>query len=144
MSLFTFRDPELTLANQVIDLSRWCHPPVEDPCSDRVYRIGQTEPVHIYCPLAVLAEAEEFSFDVQLQMLMDRKRQPARSLLTAPSFTKDVCDSLLAGTPWGVVLADLLQQAADAVRRPITVLPTSFRLRPGSAQELLGRVVLAR
>ena len=74
---------------------------MEDQCSDRVYRIGQTKPVHIYYPLAVLADAEEFSFDVQLQLLMDRKRQLARNLLAAPSFTKDDYDSLLAGTLQG-------------------------------------------
>ncbi len=91
----------LTAANHVIHLSRWWNPAVEDQCSDRVYRIGQTKPVHIYYPLAVLAEAEEFSFDVQLQMLMDRKRQLARNLLAAPSFTKDDYDSLLAGTLQG-------------------------------------------
>ena len=87
----------LTAANHVIHLSRWWNPAVEDQCSDRVYRIGQTRPVHIYYPLAVLPDAEDFSFDVQLQMLMDRKRQLARNLLAAPTFTKDDYDALLAG-----------------------------------------------
>lgn len=44
----------LTAANHVIHLSRWWNPAVEDQCSDRVYRIGQTKPVHIYYPLAIL------------------------------------------------------------------------------------------
>lgn len=88
----------LTAANHVIHLSRWWNPAVEDQCSDRVYRIGQTKPVHIYYPLAVLPEAEETSFDVQLQQLMDRKRQLALNLLAAPAFTKDDYDTLLAGT----------------------------------------------
>jgi SNF2 family DNA or RNA helicase len=57
----------LTAANHVVHLSRWWNPAVEDQCSDRVYRIGQTRPVHIYYPLAVLPDAQEYSFDVQLQ-----------------------------------------------------------------------------
>ena len=88
----------LTAANHVIHLSRWWNPAVEDQCSDRVYRIGQTKPVHIYYPLAVLPDAEETSFDVQLQQLMNRKRQLALNLLAAPAFTKEDYEGLLAGT----------------------------------------------
>lgn len=88
----------LTAANHVIHLSRWWNPAVEDQCSDRVYRIGQTRPVHIHYPLAVLPGAEEHSFDMQLQQLMERKRRLAQDLLAAPAFTKADYDSLLAGT----------------------------------------------
>ena len=35
----------LTAANHVIHLSRWWNPAVEDQCSDRAYRIGQTKDV---------------------------------------------------------------------------------------------------
>lgn len=91
----------LTAANHVIHLSRWWNPAVEDQCSDRVYRIGQTKPVHIYYPLAVIPEAEEFSFDVQLQELMDRKRKLAQNLLMAPAFTKEDYNALLAGMQRG-------------------------------------------
>ena len=87
----------LTAANHVIHLSRWWNPAVEDQCSDRVYRIGQTKPVHIYYPLAVLPEEEDSSFDMQLQLLMDRKRKLALNLLAAPAFTKQDYDSLLLG-----------------------------------------------
>ncbi len=87
----------LTAANHVIHLSRWWNPAVEDQCSDRVYRIGQTKPVHIYYPLAVLPTEEEFSFDIQLQMLMDRKRKLALNLLAAPAFTKEDYDGLING-----------------------------------------------
>jgi hypothetical protein len=88
----------LTAANHVIHLSRWWNPAVEDQCSDRVYRIGQTRPVHIYYPLAILPDAEEASFDVQLQQLMDRKRQLAQNLLAAPAFNKEDYKQLVAGT----------------------------------------------
>lgn len=79
----------LTAANHVIHLSRWWNPAVEDQCSDRVYRIGQTKPVHIYYPLALLPGRETSSFDVQLQQLMTRKRELARQLLVAPAFTRE-------------------------------------------------------
>lgn len=88
----------LTAANHVVHLSRWWNPAVEDQCSDRVYRIGQTRPVHIYYPLAVLPDAQEYSFDVQLQQLMDRKRKLAQDLLAAPAFTTEDYQALVKGT----------------------------------------------
>jgi hypothetical protein len=88
----------LTAANHVIHLSRWWNPAVEDQCSDRVYRIGQTRPVHIYYPLAVLPDEPDHSFDVQLQQLMDRKRALARDLLAPPAFTREDYEELLAGS----------------------------------------------
>ena len=68
---------------------------MEDQCSDRVYRIGQTKPVHIYYTLAVMPGAEEHSFDVQLQALMDRKRKLAQDLLAAPAFSSQDYQDLL-------------------------------------------------
>lgn len=91
----------LTAANHVVHLSRWWNPAVEDQCSDRVYRIGQAKPVHIYYPLAILAGAEESSFDVQLQRLMERKRQLAQNLLAAPAFSREDYQDLLAETMRG-------------------------------------------
>lgn len=88
----------LTAANHVIHLSRWWNPAVEDQCSDRVYRIGQEKPVHIYYPLAVLPDMPESSFDLQLQMLMDRKRKLAVNLLAPPAFDQQDYRDLLAGT----------------------------------------------
>ncbi|MFC3147240.1 DEAD/DEAH box helicase [Piscinibacterium candidicorallinum] len=87
----------LTAANHVIHLSRWWNPAVEDQCSDRVYRIGQTRPVHIHYPLAVMPGHEDRSFDMQLQRLMDRKRGLAASLMAAPAFTDADYRSLLNG-----------------------------------------------
>jgi SNF2 family DNA or RNA helicase len=87
----------LTAANHVIHLSRWWNPAVEDQCSDRVYRIGQTKDVHIYYPMAVLPDSPEHSFDAQLQVLMQRKRDLARNLLAPPSFTKEDYAEMRAG-----------------------------------------------
>jgi SNF2 family DNA or RNA helicase len=88
----------LTAANHVIHLSRWWNPAVEDQCSDRVYRIGQTKTVHVYYPMAVLPLAEEHSFDMQLQVLMNRKRTLARNLLVSSAFTKSDYEDLVRGT----------------------------------------------
>jgi hypothetical protein len=49
----------------------------------------------------VLPGAEEHSFDMQLQQLMELKRKLAQDLLAAPAFTKADYDSLLAGTMLG-------------------------------------------
>ena len=74
----------LTAANHVIHLSRWWNPAVEDQCTDRVYRIGQDKPVHVYYPLAIHPELGDFSFDRRLHELLLRKRHLSRELL-APS-----------------------------------------------------------
>lgn len=91
----------LTAANHVIHLSRWWNPAVEDQCSDRVYRIGQKKDVHVYYPMAVLPEAAEHSFDVQLQRLMERKRELARNLLAPPVFTKQDYAEMRAAMQFG-------------------------------------------
>ena len=88
----------LTTANHVVHLSRWCNPAVEDQCSDHVHRIGQTRPVHIHYLLAVVPDAQEHSFDVHLQQLMDRKRKLAQDLLAPPAFTAEDYKALVAGT----------------------------------------------
>ena len=39
-------------ANHVIHFGRWWNPAKESQATDRVYRIGQTKPVHVYYPVA--------------------------------------------------------------------------------------------
>jgi hypothetical protein len=87
----------LTAANHVIHLSRWWNPAVEDQCSDRVYRIGQTKDVHIYYPLAIYPGDPDNSFDIKLDALMSRKRSLSQQLLAPPVITKDDYDELLKG-----------------------------------------------
>lgn len=77
----------LTAANHVIHLSRWWNPAVEDQCSDRVYRIGQTKDVHIYYPMAIYPAAPDFSFDIKLNQLMERKRNLSAQMLAPASFS---------------------------------------------------------
>ncbi len=70
----------LTRANHVIHLSRWWNPAVEDQCTGRVLRIGQTRPVTIHVPLAILPGGGT-SFDQNLQALLERKRMLMREAL---------------------------------------------------------------
>lgn len=69
----------ITEANHVIHYSRWWNPAKEDQASDRVYRIGQKRPVHIYLPMATLNNFK--TFDVILHELLERKRQLSQNTL---------------------------------------------------------------
>ena len=86
----------LTAANHVIHLSRLWNPAVEDQCSDRAYRIGQTKDVHIYYPMAINPSDPESSFDLKLDQLMTRKRILSQKLLAPPTLTKEDYESLLS------------------------------------------------
>ncbi len=83
----------LTAANHVIHLSRWWNPAVEDQCTDRVFRIGQRRTVHVYLPLARHPRFGEYSFDLKLDSLMERKRAMNRRVLAPTTATeRDVQD----------------------------------------------------
>ncbi|WP_408870166.1 helicase-related protein [Elioraea tepidiphila] len=84
----------LTAATHVIHLSRWWNPAVEDQCTDRAYRIGQTSPVTVHLLLAVLSGREEDSFDRRLDELLARKRHLSRELLHPPAGTDADRDEL--------------------------------------------------
>ena len=84
----------LTAATHVIHLSRWWNPAVEDQCTDRVYRIGQLRPVHIYYPMAVHPDFGEYSFDLQLDKLLQRKRQLNQALLLPGEFSGEDFEQL--------------------------------------------------
>ena len=83
----------LTAANHVIHLSRWWNPAVEDQCTDRAFRIGQERTVHVYLPLAKHPRFGEYSFDLKLDRLMERKREMNRQVLAPAAATRtDVSD----------------------------------------------------
>ena len=92
----------LTRANHVIHLSRWWNPAVEDQCTGRVLRIGQTRPVAVHLPLAVLPDESRSdgrrSFDQNLHALLDRKRTLSRDTLMPPVETQADQDALFAET----------------------------------------------
>lgn len=74
----------LTTANHVIHLSRWWNPAVEDQCTDRIYRIGQDQSVHVYYPMAVHPQFAGSSFDELLDALLQRKRGLSSRMLIPP------------------------------------------------------------
>jgi HJR/Mrr/RecB family endonuclease len=74
----------LTTANHVIHLSRWWNPAVEDQCTDRVYRIGQDQTVHVYYLVAVHPLYGAGSFDELLDALLTRKRVLSSRMLVPP------------------------------------------------------------
>ena len=88
----------LTAANHVIHLSRWWNPAVEDQCTDRVFRIGQRQPVYVYVPIARHPEFGEYSFDIRLDSLMQGKRDMNRRVLAPTATTKEDVSSLYRST----------------------------------------------
>lgn len=78
----------MTAANHVIHLERWWNPAVEDQCSDRAYRIGQTKDVTIHLPMAVLSRDDvNQSFDANIHTFLSQKRYRSQSFLM-PSFAR--------------------------------------------------------
>ncbi|MFN3935477.1 MAG: DEAD/DEAH box helicase [Parvibaculum sp.] len=96
----------ITAANNVIHLSRWWNPAVEDQATDRAYRIGQTKPVTIHIPMAVHPDDAigPSSFDRRLDALMERKRSLSRGLLVPPENDSDIEE----------LLSDVLDGRADS------------------------------
>ena len=66
----------ITKANNVIHYTRTWNPAREEQATDRVYRIGQKRPVHVYLPMATSKHFR--SFDLLLHELLERKRALAR------------------------------------------------------------------
>lgn len=71
----------LTAATHVIHLSRWWNPAVEDQCTDRAYRIGQTRDVSVYLLRAYHPIYMDGSFDFILHDLLESKRSLSREML---------------------------------------------------------------
>jgi hypothetical protein len=88
----------LTAANHVIHLSRWWNPAVEDQCTDRVFRIGESRKVHIYLPIARHPHFGDYSFDVKLDRLLERKRDLNRRVLAPTAATREDMEDLFRST----------------------------------------------
>ncbi len=101
----------ITEANHVIHYSRWWNPAKEDQASDRVYRIGQERPVHIYLPMATHSEFK--TFDVILHELLERKRQLSQGTLF-PTEREEVKP------------AELLSELQETPSEPKTVPPLTI------------------
>ena len=137
----------LTAANHVIHLSRWWNPAVEDQCTDRVFRIGQRRTVHVYLPLARHPRFGNYSFDLKLDQLMNRKRRMNRRVLAPVTATKADMRDLFSSTmtdarsgapciymPGNQIDVDLLEPAAfeEWVLRQFQSAGYETRLTPRS------------
>lgn len=87
----------LTRANHVVHLARWWNPAVEDQCTGRALRIGQTRTVHVHIPIGVLPDGRR-SFDQNLHDLLERKRRLMRDALLPGGFSADDQRALLDAT----------------------------------------------
>ena len=87
----------LTSANHVIHLTRWWNPAVEDQATDRIYRIGQQLPVHVYYPMAIHPNIEK-CFDYNLNLLLKEKRRRSADLLIPASDSEKVLEELMTET----------------------------------------------
>lgn len=63
----------ITKANHVIHFSRWWNPAKESQANDRVYRIGQELPVHVYIPMTIASSNGFKTFDEILNDLLEKK-----------------------------------------------------------------------
>jgi SNF2 family DNA or RNA helicase len=79
----------ITAANNVIHLTRWWNPAVEDQSTDRVYRIGQQRPVNVFIPIAVHPKYNERSFDMNLNRLLNQKRHLSNNALIPGTMTSN-------------------------------------------------------
>jgi hypothetical protein len=78
----------LTRATQVVHLNRWWNPAVEDQCSDRTHRKGQTEDVSVHLPLARHPRLGDESFDFVLDGLLSLKRAQSRRVIVPSAMSE--------------------------------------------------------
>ena len=106
----------LTAANHVIHLSRWWNPAVEDQCTDRIFRIGQNRTANVYLPLARHPRFGEYSFDLKLDGLLERKRDMNRRVLAPTAATPaDASDLFRSTTREACDSAGMSEPEADGI-----------------------------
>lgn len=104
----------LTRATQVVHLNRWWNPAVEDQCSDRTHRKGQTQDVTVHLPLARHPRLGEESFDYVLDGLLSFKRSQSRKVIVPSAMTEaemaDFYARLATGRPGAILGLDDLDR----------------------------------
>lgn len=80
----------LTAAANVIHLTRWWNPAVEDQCTDRAYRIGQDKEVTVYLPRSIHPLYGNGSFDCLLHDILENKRALSREMLVPLELAGDI------------------------------------------------------
>lgn len=88
----------ITAANNVIHLTRWWNPAVEDQSTDRVYRIGQRRSVNVFIPIARHPKYKERSFDMNLNRLLTQKRSLSYNALIPGTVTSNDIQDLFDQT----------------------------------------------
>lgn len=83
-------------ANHVIHYGRWWNPAKESQATDRVYRIGQNKPVHVYYPVSKHPMGTFPSFDEKLDALLSNRKKLAADFL-APIPDEEALQSELLG-----------------------------------------------
>ena len=116
----------LTAANHVVHLSRWWNPAVEDQCTDRVFRIGQKRTVHVYLPLARHPRFGEYSFDLKLDSLLERKRDLNRRVLAPTAAADEDITSLFRSTTTEARSATAMSEAPEDGINIDLLEPTKF------------------
>ena len=112
----------LTAANHVIHLSRWWNPAVEDQSTDRVYRIGQTQDIHVYYPIAVHPSPiiKGHSFDLKLNDLLAKKRGLSASALMPPESRDDDARTLFSDVAIDIEDANSALEKSQNIHYSIT------------------------
>lgn len=82
-------------ANHVIHYGRWWNPAKESQATDRVYRIGQTKPVHVYYPVASHPQRAFPTIDEKLDDLLRRRKQLAADFLSPMPTEEELQQELL-------------------------------------------------
>lgn len=77
----------VTAANHAIHLERHWNPAKEAQATDRIYRIGQRRPVHVYMPKAIHPDQEIISFDQSLHQLLEQKTQLKNAVVVPEAVT---------------------------------------------------------
>ncbi|MCG9714954.1 DEAD/DEAH box helicase [Shewanella insulae] len=88
----------ITAANNVIHLTRWWNPAVEDQSTDRVYRIGQKRAVNVFIPIAEHPKYKDRSFDMNLNRLLNQKRNLSHNALIPGTVTNNDIQDLFEQT----------------------------------------------
>lgn len=91
-------------ATNIIHLSRWWNPAIEEQCNDRIYRIGQEQNCTIHIPLAVHPHHQNATFDCILNDIMIRKRKLFQDVLM-PSENSEMDQ--------GTLIANMVESSFD-------------------------------
>jgi SNF2 family DNA or RNA helicase len=85
----------ITSANHVIHYTRWWNPAVENQATDRVYRIGQDKPVHVYYP--IVTDTEKLTANGTVEEIVHRlltEKQQLASNVIVPSKKMNIEDEV--------------------------------------------------